>query len=178
MGMGSITVSCCFQHQQRGKSLAMLEARIQALLGSRCEQRSNMSHPCSTGLSQRKAARSVPIPKPPGSEHTCKSWSRTEPRSVARVGAVMDKSHYPELQPWSRTLGQQELQDHLHVSPRDCWKGTLCSGLLLILGFHEPGFSLIPLPQPQAHGTAPWPLYYLKLFKKSSYEAVSLFFCG
>lgn len=98
MGMRSITVSCCFQHQQRGKSLAMLEARIQALPGSRCEQRSNMSHPCSTGLSQRKAARSVPIPKPAGSEDTCKSWSRTEPRSVARVGAVMDKSHYPELQ--------------------------------------------------------------------------------
>ncbi|KAI1231974.1 hypothetical protein IHE44_0007620, partial [Lamprotornis superbus] len=28
-------------------------------------------------LSQRKAARSVPIPNTPGSKATCKSWSRT-----------------------------------------------------------------------------------------------------
>lgn len=162
--------------QHREKLLAMLEAGIQALLGSRCEQRSNMSHPCSTGLSQRKAARSVPIPKTPGSKDTCKSWSRTEPSRGESVAAVMDKSRYPELQPWGRTLGQQELQEHLQVSPSDCWKCTLCSELLLILGLHGPGCSLIPLPRPQAYGTAPRLLYYLKLFKKLSYGAVSPFF--
>lgn len=70
MGVGSITASCCLQHQHRGKLLAMFRAGIQAVLGSRCEWRSNMSHPCSTGLSQRKAARSVLILKTPGSEAT------------------------------------------------------------------------------------------------------------
>lgn len=129
-----------------GKNLLQCSKLGSRLSGAAGVSRDLMSHPCSPGLSQRKDAWSVPIPRTPGSKATCKSWSRTEPSRVASAAAVMNKARHAELQPWSRTLGQQELQEHLQVSPRCCWKDALYLGLLFILGLHSSGCSLIPLP--------------------------------
>jgi len=75
VGVGEITTSCWFQHQLRAQGRTSCNA---PKLGSRLSwdaglSRDLMSQPCSTGSSQRKVARSVPIPAPPGFRVTCKT---------------------------------------------------------------------------------------------------------
>lgn len=95
-------------------------------LGSWSEQRPHVSHPCSTGSSQRKGAKSVPTQVTPGCKDTCRTRSRTEQSQIGSTAAVMS---LVILSPCDRAGlwdGRSCTIPHcLHAAPRDCGKGTM-----------------------------------------------------
>lgn len=129
------------------------KAGIQALLGRRSEQRSDPSHPCSTGSSQRKAARSAPTPVTPGFKDTCKTCSRTEQSKTASVAAATRESRIPSSCDGAGRWSNRGCTSprHLQVAAGDCWRDTarylvLGRARLAPVSLQPPPSALTPLP--------------------------------